>query len=247
MSKMEKLRSGGKTRVLLMLFLPFILNFAISILLGFSVAMKVLAEGRPREEIGFEVTKIIFTHNYYWSIIQVTVGLYAIKIMGGFEKVKKVYSKDDLLARPSLSIALIAGLTILSLGLIFLEQVILAQFYRGWAAYMEHWKQIVSVLPWWSRMYFVCIAPFTAGIFEEIIWRWFGISSLESFTDTKKAVVIQALAFGIWHGLSLHAVITFLIGLVYGYFFVKRRKLLALSIAHILTDIIGFGWAFLAS
>ena len=91
----------------------------------------------------------------------------------------------------------------------------------------------------------VFIAPFTAGIFEEIIWRGYGINKLEQYVNTRKAVLVQAVAFGFWHGISFHTLITFLIGLVYGFVYARRRKLLNISIAHIVTDIIGFYLAFM--
>ena len=128
----------------------------------------------------------------------------------------------------------------------FMQYVNCLIYYQGsWEKYLEYWRVITSDLPLFSKIYFVAIAPFTAGIFEEIIWRLFGIEVLEKHFGLRKTLVIQALAFAIWHGFSLHTIATFIIGLVYGYVYIKRRKLLVLSIAHVITDIIGFSLAFL--
>ena len=51
-------------------------------------------------------------------------------------------------------------------------------------------------------------------------------------------------AFGM--AISLHTLVTALIGLAYGLVYAKRRRLLNISIAHIVTDIVGFYFAFTA-
>lgn len=84
------------------------------------------------------------------------------------------------------------------------------------------------------------VVPFTAGFFEEAIWRGYGISALERGLTAKRAIVIQALAFGLWHVNPIHMIVTFVIELLYGYMFIMRRRLLLLTLAHIITDAIGF-------
>ena len=232
-------------KILLILFLPAILNNLVSFAIGFWTYQEVMRSGGSLEDIEYEVMCRLFTYNFYWSIIQVGVGLYAAKLMGGLEWIKKQYSKEDFSERIGLSIALILVLILASQGLITMEQLINSLFVGGWEKYMETWNYVVTRIPLWSKMYLVLIAPFTAGIFEEIIWRGFGINTLEEHMSTKKAVIIQGIAFGLWHGISLHTLITFLIGVIYGYVYAKRRKLLNISTAHILVDIIGFSWAFL--
>ena len=231
--------------VLLMLFLPFVLNTLISWAIGFYAARLILARGGSPEEIGLEITRFLFTYNFYWSIIQVSFGLYLAKLMGGKRWLKDQYDFKDLSIKYLNNIALIVLLILISEVLIWGEQAVMSSFYGGWKRYMEYWKEIVKSIPFYSKLYLVCIAPFTAGIFEEIIWRGYGISQLEPYLGLRKAVIIQAIAFGIWHGISFHAVITFLIGLIYGYVYIKRRRLLTLSLAHIITDVIGFYFAFM--
>lgn len=67
----------------------------------------------------------------------------------------------------------------------------------GFEKYSEIWREMVSEMPLWSKIYLVAIAPFTAGIFEEIIWRWFGIEQLEKYYSSRTANIIQALTFGL--------------------------------------------------
>lgn len=229
----------SKRRILLLLFLPFVFNFAISTLIGWMAAYTAYKRGLKPEQIGREVMLAIFTYNFYWSILQVGFGLYAAKLMGGWTKLKRYYSKDDLLDPKSLLLTLL--LVVFSQGVIIGLQFVTAMLsYGGWETYYRIWRDLVSRLPLSSKIYLVAIAPFTAGIFEEIIWRLFGITSLEKYMSPRKANLIQALAFAVWHGFSLHTIATFIIGYVYGLIFIKRRKLLLLTTAHVITDIIGF-------
>lgn len=233
---------ASKAKTLLVLFIPFVLNWGISSIISASVYKACLVRGVPPNRISVEIMKVLYTYNFYWSIIQVGLGLYAAKLLGK-EKLKEFYTKNDLASIRSM--LLMIALVLISQGIIMSEIFIMSFFYSGWENYMKVWQEVVRGVPLWSKIYLVCIAPFTAGIFEEIIWRGFGITALEKFTKTRTALVIQAVAFGLWHGLSFHAIITFIIGLIYGYVFIKRRRLLLLTASHIITDVIGFGLAFL--
>ncbi len=230
----------GKGRVLLVLFLPFALNFLISTAIATYVISTTKA---PSEEIGREIFRTIMTYNFYWSIIQVTFGLYAARAMGGSKWLKEQYSREDF-SDALRSAGLVLGLVVISTAVIWAFQFLAALSSGGIEAYFKTWKEMVATIPLWSRLYFVLVAPFTAGIFEEILWRGYGISRLEEHMGTRKAVLVQAVAFGLWHGISLHTIATAIIGLIYGYVYASRRRLLVISTAHVLTDIIGFYLAF---
>ncbi|RLE73380.1 MAG: hypothetical protein DRJ37_00450 [Thermoprotei archaeon] len=232
--------------IILILFIPCLLNISISTIIGFITVRAALAEGKSFGEIGLDIARNIFKYNFYWSIIQVGLGLYLVKLMGGYKWLKDQFSFKDFSLSPVKSVLLISALFIIASTLIWSEQLIMASFYGGWRQHMEYWKNIVQALPFWSKAYMVLIAPFTAGVFEEIIWRGYGISKLEQHMSTTKAVIVQAIAFGFWHGISLHTLVTALIGLAYGLVYAKRRRLLNISIAHIVTDIVGFYFAFMA-
>ncbi len=231
--------------ILLVLFIPCILNISISTIIAFMTIRGVMAEGRSPSEAGVEIMRNIFKYNFYWSVIQVSLGFYLARAMGGWSWLKNQFSIRDLSQKPARSILLILALFSISYALIMGEQVLSASFYGGWEQYMREWREITQAIPYWSKLYMVAIAPFTAGIFEEIIWRGYGISRLEQHIGTSKAVIVQAVAFGFWHGISLHTLITAIIGLVFGIVYAKRRKLLNISIAHIVTDIVGFYFAFM--
>jgi len=70
--------------------------------------------------------------------------------------------------------------------------------YSGsWEEYSRLWRRVVEGIPLYIKLYMVLVAPFTAGIFEEIIWRWFGIELLSKYYSVNRAVIIQAIAFGL--------------------------------------------------
>lgn len=235
----------SKRRVLLVLLIPAVLNITISFTIGAYVSYQAYRKGLPPERIGIEIMKALYTYNFYWSIIQVGVGLYVIKLMGGVDRLKEKYPKTDITEKPISSVLLIILLFLVTQAILWIFLYVSALMYGGFEKYSEIWREMVSEMPLWSKIYLVAIAPFTAGIFEEIIWRWFGIEQLEKYYSSRTANIIQALAFGLWHGLSLHTIATFIIGLIYGQVYIRRRRLLVLSTAHVLTDIIGFSLAFL--
>ena len=235
----------SQKKVLFILVLPFILSYAISFIISAHIYYQLSNQGVPSERIGLEIMKAMYTYSFYWSIIQICVGFYTIKAMGGTIKLREKYDIKRFQENLGKNLLIIVTLTAISFSLIMCFQLITAYlFYGDFNTYIQMWHSITQEIPLWAKIYMVTIAPLTAGIFEEVIWRWYGIEKLEEYRSTRTAVIIQAITFGIWHGLSLHTIATTLIGIIYGYVYTKRRHLLELSIAHILTDIIGSSVAF---
>jgi len=235
---MESVSKGRGTlwSTLLVLFTPFLLNIFISSAIAFSTIRAAMAEGKPLSEIRVEVACNLYKYSFLWSVIEVGLGLCLARAMGGWAWLKEQFSLEDFSSNPVRSLLLILALFAVSHGLIMSEQLIQAD--------MEYWRKVARALPLWSKLYLVAIAPLIAGIFEEVIWRGYGINRLEQHLGTGKAVVVQAIAFGFLHGISLHTLVAAIIGLIYGVVYVKRRRLLNISIAHMVTDVMGFCVAF---
>jgi len=81
------------------------------------------------------------------------------------------------------------------------------------------------------------------GLSEEGLFRGYMQTHLSQCYTPNKAIFIQALFFGIWHfvwnlspfdaiGMSQYVAITFLIGLLFGYFYSKTKNLAPLIFAH---------------
>jgi membrane protease YdiL (CAAX protease family) len=175
-------------------------------------------------------------------VIQIILGYIALKKLINYNlDYRSLYSLEDI--KSIVSWAIIVILIALSFILFTIEGVFtVTLFYRGnWQYYGELWRKTILNTPLWARYMNALVVPFSAGIFEEIIWRAYGITALELITTTKKAVLIQAVAFGLWHIINpIHIIPAFIIGTIYGIIYVKRRKILTLSIAHIVTNLVGF-------
>ncbi len=210
----------GKRTIIAILFAPFMLNLIASFLI-YSMVPRHLWILKPKEAMK-ELYVLIWSYQSIFMItIQVSFGLAL------FTKTRVAYDlrRGDIL--------LIALLVLAAELLFFIENSIQPYGY-------EWFLDVIRRIPAWAKYMNFLVAPFTAGIFEEIIWRGFGIGSLLRFTSEVKAILIQAIAFALWHISPIHVIFVFFIGLAYGFAFVKRRSLAPLIIAHILTDLIGF-------
>ena len=102
---------------------------------------------------------------------------------------------------------------------------------------------------------FILAMPFhtlCVGVSEEGFFRGYVQTHLEKFYGTNKAILIQAVLFGIWHfvwdlnpfnpwGMVQYVAITFFIGLAFGYFYTKARNLASVVIAHGLWNSVQLG------
>lgn len=91
-----------------------------------------------------------------------------------------------------------------------------------------------------ERIAFVLLS-LTAGICEEVIFRGYGISVLERLCKRKPvALVLSSAAFMSLHGIAFIPwplmLQYFVIGLVFGFFFQKYRRLEILILIHFLID-----------
>ena len=91
---------------------------------------------------------------------------------------------------------------------------------------------------------FMLLTPVTAAFTEELIWRGHIITGLE--LGGKKpwgALLISAISFSLIHGVFLpdKLVVTFLIGIVAGIYYLRERNLLPLMVTHWFVDVWSFG------
>jgi membrane protease YdiL (CAAX protease family) len=97
---------------------------------------------------------------------------------------------------------------------------------------------------------FILTMPFMTlcvGISEEGLFRGYVQTHLEKLYTSRQAILTQAILFGIWHFIwgvnpfdpvymSSYVGFTFLVGLLFGYFYSKTRNLAPLVFAHGLFD-----------
>jgi membrane protease YdiL (CAAX protease family) len=90
------------------------------------------------------------------------------------------------------------------------------------------------------------------GISEEGLFRGYIQNHLEKAFTVTDAIIVQAILFGAWHfvwdlspfnpfDMAQRVLTTFLVGLLFGYFYSKTRSLTPLVLAHGLWDGVAFG------
>lgn len=96
------------------------------------------------------------------------------------------------------------------------------------------------------------VLPFTVGVAEEVVYRGYALPRLVPLVGGKVwlAVLIQAFFFGLQHvaffwgdlgaGAVSKFIAMFLGGIVFGFIYVKQRRLLPLIVAHVIVDALGF-------
>lgn len=109
--------------------------------------------------------------------------------------------------------------------------------------------QSYNVLPFLLTMPFMTLC---VGISEEGLFRGYIQTQLQKFYTSKQAILFQAILFGVWHFVwdlypfdLVHMIFyvgsTFLVGLLFGYFYSKTGNLAPLVFAHGLFDSVPAG------
>ncbi|RLE83823.1 MAG: hypothetical protein DRJ67_11565 [Thermoprotei archaeon] len=98
----------------------------------------------PLERLGVEITKTLITYNFYWSVIQIAIALYAARAMGGVSWVREQLSLDDV--KEVKSLALIAGLALATTAILWSFQLASALLY-GYEYYFDIWREAMREVP----------------------------------------------------------------------------------------------------
>ena len=94
----------------------------------------------------------------------------------------------------------------------------------------------------------IVLTPATAAFTEEIIWRGHILNKLKSIGKSNfSAIIISSVSFSLIHGIFLpdKLLITFLFGIITGYYYVRERNLFVLIFTHWFIDFWSFGYFFL--
>lgn len=98
----------------------------------------------------------------------------------------------------------------------------------------------------WQRLFLVLAVPFQAAFCEELIWRGYIIPGLISRGKSKfVAILLSGVSFALLHGVFVvdKLLLTFLIAIIAGSYYVRERNLLPLMISHFAADV----WTFALS
>jgi membrane protease YdiL (CAAX protease family) len=119
-----------------------------------------------------------------------------------------------------------------------------------WAIYILLYAWVAGQWPsygnlfMWQKILFIMLLPISAGFTEELFWRGFIITQLETAGQSpRRAVLFSALGFTLVHGIFFpdKLLVTFILGLVAGEYYVRERKLVPLMATHALMDIWSYG------
>jgi membrane protease YdiL (CAAX protease family) len=96
----------------------------------------------------------------------------------------------------------------------------------------------------WQRLFLVIAVPIQAAFCEELIWRGHLIPSLVARGRSERAaIILSAISFALLHGVFLvdKLLLTFLLGIIAGIYYLRERNLLPLMITHLIADVWTFG------
>ncbi|HDI01518.1 MAG TPA: CPBP family intramembrane metalloprotease [Candidatus Bathyarchaeota archaeon] len=234
-------------RILAVSLAPTILNLLLSyVLVMLAVPLDVWMSGDPAK-ISYHVALATLTYGpLLWGGLALLFALLAVKFMHDEGEALRPYFYLPEGARGKATDALLAlalaGLSFLLLSILspYLTSMLTAPSPEA----AEAFYKAVEAMPTWSKLFMLIASPILAGVCEEIIWRLYAITRMEELRQGRPGLplVLSALLFGLWHGLSIHAVFCFIYGLIMGFTFIKLRRLTPLVIGHWLADVLGFAY-----
>jgi membrane protease YdiL (CAAX protease family) len=230
---MEKPKEVSSFHVAIMAVLPLVLYILITpIIIVFAVSPTRFFE-KP----------IYYIYTYgpiLWSVYHVFLALLAWRFLrsegdslGGIV--------GSLRGKELSSLATILGLIGLSVLIFQIIEPIASDVIYG-QAMMEQLLNEYRMVPLALVLYGILVTSLTAGVCEEIVWRGYIQTRLEHKLGGRvwTAIAIQAVLFGLWHSLSVHAIFTAIFGLIFGFVYARTRRLAPIMISHWLGDVVGF-------
>jgi membrane protease YdiL (CAAX protease family) len=105
------------------------------------------------------------------------------------------------------------------------------------------WPRFDS-LALWQRLFILAAVPVQAAFCEELIWRGHILSELKARGRSDvAAITLAAISFAAIHGVFLvdKLILTFVVGLVAGFYYLRERHLAPLMVGHFIADVWTFG------
>ena len=132
-----------------------------------------------------------------------------------------------------------------ALGLFIIFNVLFILYIPLVTALYGRWPSL-SELALWQRMFMILVIPLQAAFCEELIWRGHIIPELKARGRSDfAAILLSALSFALIHGIFLidKLLLTFILGLVTGFYYLRERNLFPLMLSHYIVDL----WTFALS
>jgi len=134
---------------------------------------------------------------------------------------------------------------LLALGLAVVSVLVIAAFTQIISRLLPPTEEEVTFYPW-ALVWWTVIGSLTAGIGEEAYFRGFLMERLK-WMKPGWLLVVTSLGFALWHGNPLIFPHTFVLGLLYGWVYLREKRLFPVMVGHALTNFIGgvlmaLGW-----
>ncbi len=123
-----------------------------------------------------------------------------------------------------------------ALNVIMLAYLLGLQAFYGELGYAD--------LATWQRLAMILLIPLTAAFCEELIWRGYILPGWLSTGRRWFAILLSALSFALIHGIFLpdKLLMTFIFGVITGYYYTRQPNLLPLFFTHWFVDFWSYGW-----
>ena len=99
--------------------------------------------------------------------------------------------------------------------------------------------------PTWAVIWWTLVTSVTAGVGEEIYFRGFLFRRFERLS-TPVLLLATSFAFAVWHLSPLMLLHTFVMGVVFGWIYLRTKRLFPVILGHTFTDVVGGIWMLLA-
>ncbi len=128
-----------------------------------------------------------------------------------------------------------------ALGLAVVSTVIIVLFTQGIhrLLFVSSTGEEVTFYPW-ALVWWTTVGSITAGVGEEVYFRGFLMERL-GWLKAGWLLVVTSLSFALWHGNPLLFPHTFVVGLLFGWFYLREKRLMPVILGHVLTNVIGGG------
>ncbi len=113
-----------------------------------------------------------------------------------------------------------------------------------WTGYVTSFTGLSAL----QMFFFIVLAPLAAGFVEEFAFRGYLIEIMQKKGLTEnRLVVYSAVSFALIHGFFIidKLIMTFLFGLIAGFYYVRERNLPVLIVTHVVVDVVTFSMSVL--
>jgi len=132
-----------------------------------------------------------------------------------------------------------------ALGLFVIFNILFILYIPLVTALYGRWPSL-SDLALWQRLFMVLAVPLQAAFCEEFIWRGHIIPELKARGRSDfAAIFLSAISFALIHGIFLidKLLLTFILGLVTGFYYLRERNLIPLMLSHYIVDLWTFAYS----